>query len=48
MGLICTIANKFHFNILVLKCLGFVKSSRLVIVTPMPILKLGFGLGIMP
>jgi hypothetical protein len=35
-------------NILVLKCLGLVESSRVVIVTPMLIAKLGFGLSIMP
>jgi hypothetical protein len=33
---------------LVLKCLNFVKSSSLLIVTHRPIMKLGFGLGIMP
>ncbi len=35
-------------NILVLLCLGAVEFSRIVIVTPMPIMKLRFGLGIMP
>ncbi len=35
-------------NILVLKCLGPIESSKIVIMTPMPITKLGFSLGIMP
>jgi hypothetical protein len=48
MGPICNCVNKSHSNILVLKCLGLVDSSRLMIVTPMPIMKLRFGLGIMP
>ncbi len=34
--------------ILVLKCLGLVESNKVVIVTPMLITKIGFGLGIMP
>ncbi len=36
------------FNILVLKCLGLVEYGRVMIVTPKPIIKLGFGSGIMP
>ncbi len=35
-------------NILVLECLGLIEFSRIMIVTPMPIMKLRFGLGIMP
>jgi hypothetical protein len=35
-------------NILVSECLGHVEFNRVVIVTPMPIAKLVFGLGIMP
>ncbi len=35
-------------NILVLKCLGLVEFSRVVIVTPKPMAKLGFDLNIMP
>jgi hypothetical protein len=35
-------------NILVLECLGLVEFNRIMIMTPMPIAKLGFGLGIMP
>ncbi len=35
-------------NILVLECLGIVEYDRVVIVTPRPIAKLEFGLGIMP
>ncbi len=34
-------------NIFVLKCLSIVESNRVVIVTPRPISKLEFGLGIM-
>ncbi len=48
MGPICNCVNRSHFNILVFECLGFVESSRLVIVTPRSIAKLGFGLGIVP
>jgi hypothetical protein len=48
MGPICICANRSHFYILVLECLGFVESSRLVIMTPKSITKLRFGLGIMP
>jgi hypothetical protein len=48
MGSIYICANRSHFNILVLKCLGFVESSRLLIVTPKSIMKLRFGLDIMP
>ncbi len=36
-----------HFSILVLKCLGFIESNRLMIMTPRPIEKLGCGRGIM-
>ncbi len=39
-------ANGSQSNILVLKCLGLVESNGLVIVTHRPILKLGFGIGI--
>jgi hypothetical protein len=35
-------------NILVLKCLSLVEFSKVVIVTPKPIAKLGFDLNIMP
>jgi hypothetical protein len=35
-------------NILVLECIGCVEPSRVVIMTPKPIAKLKFGLGIMP
>ncbi len=34
-------------NILVLKCLSLVEYGRIMIVTPKPIIKLEFGLGIM-
>ncbi len=34
--------------ILVLKCLGLDESNKVMIVTPMPITKIGFGLGTMP
>jgi hypothetical protein len=48
MGPICNYANKSQSNILVLKWLGLVESTNLVIMTPRPITKLRFGLGIMP
>jgi hypothetical protein len=48
VGPIYNYAKKFKYNILVLECLGLVESDSLVIVTHMPITKLGFGLGIMP
>jgi hypothetical protein len=48
MGPIYNCTNKSQSNILVLKCLGLIESSSLVIVTHRPITKLGFGLGIMP
>ncbi len=35
-------------NILVLECFGRVKPNRIVIMTPKPIAKLGFGFGIIP
>jgi hypothetical protein len=35
-------------NILVLGCLGCVEPNRIMIMTPKPIVKLGFGFGIMP
>ncbi len=35
-------------NIVILKCLGPIVYGRVMIVTPKPITKLGFGLGIMP
>ncbi len=35
-------------NVLVLKCLGPVESNRVLIMAPKPIVKLGFGFGIMP
>jgi hypothetical protein len=35
-------------NILELKCFGHVEPSRIVIVTPNPIMKLGFSFSIMP
>lgn len=31
-------------NILILKCLGYAESNRVMIMTPRPIAKLGFGL----
>jgi len=34
-------------NILVLRCLGHVEPNRVVIVTPKPIMKLGFSFNIM-
>jgi hypothetical protein len=37
-----------YYNIFALEYLGFVESNIVMIVTPMPIVKLGFGLGIMP
>jgi hypothetical protein len=48
MGPICNCANRPHSNILVLKCIGFIESSRLMIVIAKPIEKLGFDFGIMP
>jgi hypothetical protein len=48
MGPIYNCANNSHFNILALKCLSLVESSRLMIMTPRHITKLGFGFGIMP
>ncbi len=35
-------------NILVLKCLGHVEPNSVMIVSPKPIMKLGFGFSIMP
>ncbi len=35
-------------NILVLGCFGHVEPNRIMIVTPKPITKLGFGFGIIP
>jgi len=35
-------------NIFVLKCISCIEPNRVMIVTPMPIAKLRFGLGIMP
>jgi hypothetical protein len=35
-------------NILELKCFGHVEPSRIMIMTPKFIMKLGFGFGIMP
>jgi hypothetical protein len=37
-----------YCNIFILECLGFVESNIIMILTPRPIVKLGFGLGIMP
>jgi hypothetical protein len=41
-------AKNVTCNIFILKCLSLIEFNRVMIVTPKPITKIGFGLGIMP